>query len=125
EETGFELVVPGKISRRFSGSLKVEVAGRRLRAVVTMPEEEALAAVVASEAEEGWPRAALEAQAAVSRSYLRGRPRHRGYDFCDTTHCQYLGAPPAGGSAVRNAIEATAGLVLEHGSSIVQAMFHR
>ena len=104
----FRLAVPGKLERRFEGKLRITPAP--LQAVVEMDVETAVAAVLAAEASRDWPAAALEAQAIVSRSYLLGPARHAGFDFCDTTHCQYLTAGDS--STIQAAVERTAGATL-------------
>jgi peptidoglycan hydrolase-like amidase len=43
----------------------------------------------------GAPFEALKAQAVVTRSsYVSARNRHPLFDFCDTTHCQFLRQAP-------------------------------
>lgn len=109
EAATFWLAAPGEIERRFRGRLRITPAP--LTAVVEMGLEDALAGVLAAEASPDWPAAALEAQAVVSRSYLLRRARHQEFDFCDTTHCQYLAAGDS--PAIRRAITRTAGLTLQ------------
>ena len=90
-----QLEVPGRIERQFRGSVDVFVAGDSLVAVVSMDSETAVASIVAAESLPGTPLEALRTQAVATRSYLRAaKGRHRDFDFCDTTHCQYLRAPP-------------------------------
>ena len=73
-------------------------AGGELVPVVSMDLETAVASVVAAEQVAGTPLEALKAQAVATRSYfVATRGRHRGFDFCDTTHCQFLREPPASG----------------------------
>jgi len=55
------------------------------------------------------------AQAVATRSYYTAaRGRHRGFDFCDTTHCQFLRDPPAPNALAAIATERTRGLVLAY-----------
>src|ERR1039458_7897639 len=43
------------------------------------------------------PSEALKALAVAARSYfVAGKGRHRDFDFCDTTHCQFLREAPEG-----------------------------
>jgi SpoIID/LytB domain protein len=75
--------------------------------------ETAVASTVAAEAPPDAASAMLEAQAIVTRSYFAaGRGRHRDFDFCDTTHCQFLRDPPPEDSPAARAARATAGRVL-------------
>ncbi len=120
-----ELRIPGKIRRRYRGRVEVGVSGGALEIVVAMRREEALAAIVAGETDSDWPPAALEAQAVVSRSYLEAGGRHAGFDFCDSTHCQYLADSPAADGDVLRALQATGQAVLVHDGKPLEALFTR
>ena len=90
----FVLAVPGRIERRFRGRLHVLERQGVLTPVVVMPLEEAVAAIVAAELPLDSPPEAAKALAVAARSYLTAaRPRHKRFDFCDTTHCQFLRQP--------------------------------
>ena len=122
----FILGVPEKISRRYHGILEIKPTARTLTAVVTMDRETAVASVVAAEAAPDTPFEALKAQAVAARSYIvAARGRHREFDFCDTTHCQFLREVPVPGSSVANAVAATRGLVLAYDSHPLAAMYTR
>lgn len=115
----FTLSVPGRIERRFRGTLEVVSRAGALEAVVTVDLEPAVAAVVGAESAPGAPLEARKAQAVVSRSYwLAARGRHFGFDFCDTTHCGFLREPATDPSP---ALE-TAGLVLVHNGHVIPAL---
>lgn len=117
----FLLSVPGKIERRFSGRLELRAEPTEIRALVTMDIETAVAAVTASEPVPGSGAEALKAQAVVARSFYLANPRrHAGYDFCDTTHCQYLREPNARSAA---AASATRGLVLTYHGEPFAALY--
>jgi stage II sporulation protein D len=73
-----------------------------------------------------WPTEALKAQAVSARSYAarRIRPGVSYFDITDDTSAQvYLGVLVEKPTTTA-AIDATAGVVLRSGSSIVNAMFH-
>jgi len=108
-----ELRVPGRIARRFHGRLDVAAAGGELAPVMSMPLETAVASVVGAEQVMSAPLEALKAQAVAARSFFTaaGR-RHRGFDFCDTTHCQFLREPPPPDHPAARAARETAGLIL-------------
>jgi len=126
EPVDFELSVPGKITRRFRGTLQIISANDALVPIVTMDLETAVGSVVAAESLADTPMEALKAQAVASRSYLvSGRGRHANFDFCDTTHCQFLREPPTSESAVAKAVRATSGLVLSYESKPFPAMYTR
>jgi stage II sporulation protein D len=121
----FLLAVPGKIMRHYRGTLELKPASGTLGAVVSMDLETAVASVVAAESFSGAPLEALKAQAVAARSYfVAGKGRHSEFDFCDTTHCQFLRAPPGPGSAAE-AASATRGLVLIYQSQPFAAMYTR
>jgi stage II sporulation protein D (peptidoglycan lytic transglycosylase) len=122
----FVLSVPGKISRRYRGVLEVKAVAGALVPVVQMDLETAVASVVQAESAPGTPLEALKAQAVASRSYFTAaRGRHHEFDFCDTTHCQFLRQPPPSDSDASHAAKATEGLVLAYRDQAVAAMFTR
>jgi stage II sporulation protein D len=124
--TDFTLSVPGKIERRFRGTLDVKIVDGVLVPVVTMDLETAVASVVYAESLAGTPIEALKAQAVVTRSYLvAGVGRHKEFDFCDLTHCQFLREVPPCDSPSAVAAEATQGLVITFSEKPVAAMFTR
>ncbi|MGA7631870.1 MAG: SpoIID/LytB domain-containing protein [Terriglobales bacterium] len=95
EPADFVLAVPGKIARHYRGTLEIRRSAGHLLAIVTMERETAVASIVAAESTTETPFEALKAQSVATRSYLvASRGRHRDFDFCDTTHCQFLREPP-------------------------------
>jgi stage II sporulation protein D len=122
----FRLSVPGKISRRYRGTLEVKPGLQTLTAVVTMDLETAVASVVAAEGTADTPAEALKALAVAVRSYfVAGRGRHGDFDFCDTTHCQFLREPPARDTGAAEAASSTQGLVIAYQSQPFAAMYTR
>ncbi len=122
----FLLTVPEKIVRRYHGTLEIKPNRGMLSSVVTMDRETAVASVVAAENTPDTPFEALKAQAVAARSYFAaGRGRHRDFDFCDTTHCQFLREPPAPESAAAKAAAATRNLVLAYEAHPIAAMYTR
>lgn len=122
----FVLSVPGKIDRRYYGSLEIKVNASELEPIVTLDRELAVAAIVQAEAIPQSPLEALKAQAVVTRSYLSaGARRHRDFDFCDLTHCQVLRDLPDPQSGVMLAVIATRNLVITYQEKIVATMFTR
>ncbi len=120
----FEVAVPGKIERRFRGALEVTLANHALQPVVIMDLETAVASVVTAESPPDAPLESLKAQAVAARSFLvAAGPRHSGFDFCDTTHCQFLREAPAVNSLAAQAGAATRGLVLTHSGRVVPAYY--
>jgi peptidoglycan hydrolase-like amidase len=123
---GFLLAIPGKISRRYSGVLELKSVAGVLVPIVQMDLETAVASVVQAESASDTPLEALQAQAVATRSYfIAARGRHHDFDFCDTTHCQFLREPPPPESNTSRAAVATRGLVLAYHDHAVAAMFTR
>ncbi len=126
DDAEFVLTIPGKIKRRFRGRLFIKSSGPQLIAIVSMGREEAVASVVAAESVPGTPLEALKAEAVAARSYfVAGKGRHNDFDFCDTTHCQFLRELPLPSSNEMKAAEATRGLVLAYESHAIAAMYTR
>ena len=60
----------------------------------------------------------------AARSYfVATHARHRGFDFCDTTHCQFLREPPAASHPASRAARETAGLVLAFRGAPLAALY--
>lgn len=120
----FSLSIPGKIRRSYHGTLEIAPRSSELLPVVTMDQEVAVASVVAAESPPGAPLEALKAQAVAVRSFIVARASgHMGFDFCDTTHCQFLRQPPPPGSPAAEAARATRGMVLAWHGSVFAAMY--
>ncbi len=114
-ETKFILSIPGKIRRQFHGRLEVREHEGHLLAIVKMELENAVASIVAAESPPSAPLEARKAQAVVARSFLiAARARHEGFDFCDTTHCQFLREAPVPGSPSAKAAVETQNLVVAY-----------
>lgn len=123
-ETTFILSVPGKIRREFHGRLEVRTKDTHLLAIVRMDRENAVASIVAAESPPAAPLEARKAQAVVARSFLiAARSRHEGFDFCDTTHCQFLREAPPSGSLAAKAAEETRDLVLAYQGRTIAALY--
>jgi hypothetical protein len=126
EPADFVLSVPHKITRRYRGTLEIRPSSGTLIAIIAMDRETAVASVVAAESTPDTPFEAMKAQAVAARSYLvASRGRHHEFDFCDTTHCQFLRELPAPETAAAKAAVATRGLVLAYESHPIAAMYTR
>jgi len=121
--TRFLLSIPGKIHRVYVGKLSITARHGELSALVTMDIETAVLSIVAAEMPANAPLEALKAQAVVARSFLSSGSRHAGYDFCDTTHCQFLRSPDDANPHVLKAVKATHGEMLAYKQKPFPAMY--
>jgi len=122
----FLLSVPGKVTRAYRGTLDIKVSRGEVVPIITMDLETAVASAVAGESGSDTPPEALKAQAVVARSYfVAGGGRHRDFDFCDLTHCQFLREPPPQDSPSAMATRETRGIVLTFEEKPFAAMFSR
>lgn len=119
----FELVVPGRFHRVYKGQLQITARGDELIPVILMDRETAVEAIVGSEMPANAPLEVLKAQAVVARSFLAAGPRHVDFDFCDTTHCQYMRSPLEASPRVREAVRSTEGLILTWRNRPVAALY--
>jgi peptidoglycan hydrolase-like amidase len=123
-EAAFVLRVPGKISREFHGRLEILQQGGHLTAIVEMDLETAVASIVAAEGSDATPVEAQKAQAVAARSFLvAARGKHPSFDFCDTTHCQFLREAPGEKSTAFRSTSATRGQVLTYQGRVVAALY--
>ncbi len=123
-ETAFILSVPGKIRREFHGRLEIRAEGSHLLAIVNMNRELAVASIVEAESPPAAPIEARKAQAVVARSFLiAAKGRHEGFDFCDTTHCQFLREAPPPASLSAKAAEETRDLVVAYQGQVIAAFY--
>lgn len=120
----FMIRLPNGTHREYYGRLEVRRHSSELQLIVEMDRELAVASILAAEAADALPLEALRAQAIVARSYMLAlNGRHEGFDMCDSTHCQKLGAPPAPNSAAAKAALATKGEVLTYRGKIIPALY--
>ncbi len=118
------LAIPGRIERRFEGSLDIAAADGELIPVITMEREIAVASSTAAESPPGAPREALKAQAVAIRSYYAAsQGRHARFDFCDTTHCQFLKAALRHDAPAARAARETRGLALAWNGRPIAALY--
>lgn len=122
-QANFVLSIPHRIVREFRGTLEIRKEGDHLLALVAMDLETAVASIVEGEAPGASPEARY-AQAVATRSYLIAtHGRHIGYDFCDTTHCQYLRGVSTYGSIGQRAALNTRNLAISYQGHVVPALY--
>jgi stage II sporulation protein D len=108
------------------GAAEISAKDGALQIVVSMPVDDYVAAVLQGETAGDMPLEALKALAVAIRSYAtRFRERHKdeGFDFCDSTHCQYLRLDVQ--PAVREAVTKTAGELLWDRGTPLAAYYHK
>ena len=131
EAATFTLAVPppslhGTITRQYQGTLEVHAAAQSLTPIVSIATEIAVASIVLAESPPNAPQSFLETQSIVSRSFLlAANTGHTGFDFCDTTHCQFLREPPPPDSPATIATRATRDLHLIFEDRPFAAMYSR
>lgn len=112
-------------SRRYRGRLQVRVEASKLRAINVIALETYLPSVVGSEMPASWPLEALRAQAVAARTYaLRQRKPSAPFDLHATVTSQAYKGLEAETASTREAVRSTQGLVLMHGNSLINAVFH-
>jgi peptidoglycan hydrolase-like amidase len=122
--TQFILSIRGKIRREFHGQLEVRERDGALQAIVKMERETVVASIVAAESPPGASLEARKAQAIVARSFVvAAHGRHDGFEFCDTTHCQFLREAPPLRSLAARAAEETRDLVVAYQGRPIAALY--
>jgi stage II sporulation protein D len=122
---GRSLPLVGLGRRRYRGLVRVLPDGDRLQAVNLLGLEHYLASVVGSEMPASWPAEALRAQAVAARTYaLAQRKPEAPFDLRSTVASQVYRGTEAETDSTRSAVAATRSLVLSHGGSLIDAVFH-
>lgn len=123
--SALRIKVPDFPAREFRGSLAVSGRDRFLQLLNTLALDDYLYGVIGSEMAAGGE--ALKCQALVSRTYAlgnAGRHRGRGYDFCDTTHCQYYRGLSGENPEICAAIDQTRGRALFFKGKLARVFCH-
>lgn len=121
--TGEVTVRLAKLSRQFPGEVRVTAQGATLRLLNVVDVEDYLPSVIEAEAD-GFPAAALQAQAVVSRTFALTAKRHRDFGLCDLAHCQVYRGVTAN-EAARDAVKKTTGQFLHTAEGApLPAYFH-
>ncbi len=108
------------------GTLEIQAKNDFLWMVASLPVDRYVASVLQGETAGAMPPETLKAMAVAIRSYTaRFRERHKdaGFDFCDTTHCQFLRLQTQ--PSVLSAVEETAGEMLWDQGSPLPAYYHQ
>ena len=122
---GRSLPLVGLGRRRYRGLVRVLPDGDRLQAVNLLGLEHYLASVVGSEMPASWPAEALRAQAVAARTYALAQLKPEApFDLRSTVASQVYRGTEAETDSTRSAVAATRSLVLSHGGSLIDAVFH-
>ena len=122
---GRSLPLVGLGRRRYRGLVRVLPEGNRLQAVNLLGLEHYLASVVGSEMPASWPAEALRAQAVAARTYALAQLKPEApFDLRSTVASQVYRGTEAETDSTRSAVAATRSLVLSHGGSLIDAVFH-
>jgi len=114
---------PLTLKRRYRGSIQIDVAGGRLRAVNMVGLEHYLYGVVPSEMPYTWLPEALKAQAVVARSYALATRKTGAFDLYPDTRSQvYLGIDHEK-PTTNAAVDATAGKVVLYEGQVAKTFF--
>lgn len=122
----FRVQTGSKPARTYKGKIMIRNVGGRLIVILTTGLEDYVCGVVKGETPSAG-MAALKAQAVAARSFaLVNLKRHKkeGYDFCDSTHCQFFAGYTRHGSPHHIAVMETRGIVLARGGRIVPGFYH-
>ena len=120
-ETDATLTLNG---RRYRGSLLMETTGAGFVVTNTLALEQYLYSVVGSEMPSTWELEALKAQAVAARTYaLRQIDAAAAYDICDSTACQAYAGTGAETASVREAVDATRGIVATYDGEPIDAVY--
>lgn len=118
----------------------IEVNGRRYRDTIFLTRnpdgtiqivneldvEEYVRGILKHEISPSWPAEALKTQAIISRTYaLKNMHRHnkKGYNLCNTSHCQVYGGAHSEDPVIDKAVKKTKGIVLTYKEKLAQTVF--
>lgn len=122
----------GRLIRTLAGSLRIDAADGAIRTIVHTDPESLVARVAASEMSGASELESLKALAVVARTFIhatRSRHSRQGFDFCDTTHCQWyqgedrLLRDDRFSRLVRRAVRETENLVLNDNGRVLPVYF--
>lgn len=122
----FRMSAGGAPVQHVRAEVEVSAHAGELQAIGVLPMEDYVAVVLQGETAGQMAPEALKSLAVAIRSYaVRSRERHKeeGFDFCDSTHCQYLRMEV--GRELRAAVKATSGELLWDRGSPLAAYHHK
>ncbi|HEV3479298.1 MAG TPA: SpoIID/LytB domain-containing protein [Gaiellaceae bacterium] len=116
---------PLKLGKRYRGTIHVDAAGGRLRAINVVGLEQYLYGVVPAEVPDDWPTEVLKAQAVAARSYALATRRTNGaFDLYPDVRDQVYRGVDEEEDSTNAAVDATAGRVLMYRGRVATTYFH-
>jgi stage II sporulation protein D len=116
---------PLELDRRYRGTIQVDVQKGRLRAINIVGLEQYLYGVVPAEVPDEWPAEVLKAQAVAARTYALATRKTAGdFDLYADVRSQVYRGIDEEEVSTNQAVDATAGEVLEYRGRIVTTYFH-
>ena len=111
----------------YRGSMIISLKDGGITVINCVELESYLKSVVPSEMPSGWHEEALKAQAVCARNYALsnlGKYKSYGFDMDDTISNQVYKGVSSEAESTSKAVEATSGVSLTHGDSLVQTFFY-
>jgi SpoIID/LytB domain protein len=116
---------PLRLGKRYRGTIHVDVAGGRLRAINVVGLEQYLYGVVPAEVPDDWPAEVLKAQAVAARSYAVATRKLGGaYDLFPDVRSQVYRGIDEEEESTNQAVDETAGKVLMYRGRTATTYFH-
>jgi stage II sporulation protein D len=127
--TGPLVFLPGaeplEFGRRYRGTIHVDVKGGRLRAINVVGLEQYLYGVVPAEVPDDWPAEVLKAQAVAARTYALATRKTAGdFDLYSDVRSQVYRGIDEEETSTNQAVDETAGEVLQYRGRVVTTYFH-
>ena len=121
---GYELTVAIN-GKKYFGGVRINKDKNSLTVINLAPVEEYLRGVVPEEMGVYFSTEALKAQAVAARSFtLKNRNRHKDFDLCATSHCQFYGGVDSAKTLTDKIILETRGEIVTYGGVVVDTNFH-
>ncbi|MGH3117806.1 MAG: SpoIID/LytB domain-containing protein [Gaiellales bacterium] len=116
---------PLELAKRYRGTIQVDLQGRRVRAINVLGLEQYLYGVVPAEVPDDWPAEVLKAQAVAARTYaLATRKTSGDFDLFSDVRSQVYRGIDEEVDSTNQAVDETAGEVLQYRGRIVTTYFH-
>lgn len=113
----YAIKVRDDVKKDYEGVLEVTYADDSFLITLKAEREGLVRAITESEAGSYSEYEMLKVQSVLTRTFLyanEGRHKNEGFDFCDTTHCQFYKNGGAGSKKVAKAVEETKGEIITY-----------